>query len=136
MPTALAGSHDTKAYGASSGVVGDDNFWAVTMARSHGSTVPLPHRALGNFSITRKRETRYNVSRFHVAFSSTISAGGGGARRENATHGVVFAPWAGVFADGSSRQPPYLVLLEWTIKRCIDSSIDCFVDIESLHNFY
>nr|GEW51606.1 subtilisin-like protease SBT1.7 [Tanacetum cinerariifolium] len=49
------------------------------------------------------------VLRFHVAFSSTISAGGGGARCENATHGVVFAPWAGVFADGSSHQPPQLV---------------------------
>ncbi|GKB00973.1 hypothetical protein Tco_0829017 [Tanacetum coccineum] len=33
-----------------------------------------------------------------------------GARGENATHGVVLAPWAGVFADGSSHQPPYLVL--------------------------
>ncbi|GJY74308.1 hypothetical protein Tco_0478739 [Tanacetum coccineum] len=42
MPTALAGSHGAKAYGASSGVVGVEIFWAVTMARSHGSAVPLP----------------------------------------------------------------------------------------------
>ncbi|GJY72947.1 hypothetical protein Tco_0477378 [Tanacetum coccineum] len=42
MPTALAGSHGAKAYGASSGVVGAENFWDVTMARSHGSAVPLP----------------------------------------------------------------------------------------------
>ncbi|GKD77667.1 hypothetical protein Tco_1340288 [Tanacetum coccineum] len=47
-----------------------------------------------NFSITRKRKTRkretqYSVSRFHVAFSSTISTGGGGARCENVTCGVV-----------------------------------------------
>ncbi|GJS18805.1 hypothetical protein Tco_0413277 [Tanacetum coccineum] len=42
MPTALAGSHDAKAYGASRGVVGVEIFWAVTMARSHGSAVPLP----------------------------------------------------------------------------------------------
>nr|GEY20290.1 putative reverse transcriptase domain-containing protein [Tanacetum cinerariifolium] len=52
----------------------------------------------------------YGVSRFQAAFSPTISAGVGGARRENATYGVVFAPWAGVFADGSSHQLPYLVL--------------------------
>ncbi|GKC83605.1 hypothetical protein Tco_1139322, partial [Tanacetum coccineum] len=58
-----------------------------------------------------KRETRYSVSRFQVAFSPTISAGGGGARGENTTHGVVFTPWTGVFADGSSHQPPYLVAL-------------------------
>ncbi|GJW71612.1 hypothetical protein Tco_0128529 [Tanacetum coccineum] len=44
MPTALAGSHGAKAYGASSGVVGDEFFWAVTMARSHGAAVPLPLR--------------------------------------------------------------------------------------------
>ncbi|GKF15414.1 hypothetical protein Tco_0056876, partial [Tanacetum coccineum] len=48
------------------------------------------------------------VLRFHVLFSSTISAGGGGTRRENATHGVLFALWAGVFADDSSHRPPYL----------------------------
>ncbi|GKD45904.1 NB-ARC domains-containing protein [Tanacetum coccineum] len=59
----------------------------------------------------RKRETRYSVSHFHVAFSPTISAGSGGARGENATHGVVLAPWAGVFADGSSHQPSYLISL-------------------------
>ncbi|GJU37372.1 hypothetical protein Tco_1185726 [Tanacetum coccineum] len=33
---------------------------------------------------------------------------GGGVRRENATHGVVFALWAGIFTDGSSHQPPCL----------------------------
>ncbi|GJU64347.1 hypothetical protein Tco_1246182 [Tanacetum coccineum] len=42
MPTAMAGCHSAKAYGASSDVVGAENFWAVTMARSHGSAVPLP----------------------------------------------------------------------------------------------
>ncbi|GKB20859.1 hypothetical protein Tco_0854782 [Tanacetum coccineum] len=52
-------------------------------------------------------QEQYSASRFHVAFSPTISAGGGGARRENATHDVVFAPWAGVYADGSSHQPPW-----------------------------
>ncbi|GKD12359.1 hypothetical protein Tco_1196766 [Tanacetum coccineum] len=46
MPTALAGSHGAKAYGASSGVVADEFFWAVTMARSHGAAVPLPLRMI------------------------------------------------------------------------------------------
>nr|GEY04368.1 hypothetical protein [Tanacetum cinerariifolium] len=42
MSTALAGSYGAKAYGANNGVVGAENFWAATMARSHGSVVPLP----------------------------------------------------------------------------------------------
>ncbi|GKA03587.1 hypothetical protein Tco_0676368 [Tanacetum coccineum] len=44
MPTALAGSHGAKAYGASSGVVGVEIFWAVTMARSHGSAYSVFER--------------------------------------------------------------------------------------------
>nr|GFC55003.1 hypothetical protein [Tanacetum cinerariifolium] len=60
--------------------------------------------------VNAKREKRYSVSRFLVAFSSTISAGGGGARRENATHDVVVAPWTDVFVDNLSHQLPYLVL--------------------------
>ncbi|GJV58273.1 7-hydroxymethyl chlorophyll a reductase, chloroplastic [Tanacetum coccineum] len=60
---------------------------------------------------TRKREKRYSFSCFQVAFSPTASAGGGGARGENATHGVVLAPWGGVFADGSSHQPPASLVL-------------------------
>ncbi|GKC45207.1 hypothetical protein Tco_1062929 [Tanacetum coccineum] len=39
MPAALAGSYGAKAYDASSDVVGVEIFWAVTMARSHGSAV-------------------------------------------------------------------------------------------------
>nr|GFC14428.1 hypothetical protein [Tanacetum cinerariifolium] len=53
---------------------------------------------------------RRSVSRFHVAFSPTISAGGGGARGENVTHGVILAPWGDVFADDSSHGAAYLVL--------------------------
>nr|GEV11752.1 hypothetical protein [Tanacetum cinerariifolium] len=48
-----------------------------------------------------------NDSLFRVAFSPTISAGGGGGRGENTTHGVVLAPLTRVFTDGSSRQPPF-----------------------------
>nr|GFD44126.1 hypothetical protein [Tanacetum cinerariifolium] len=43
-----------------------------------------------------------------LAFSrrifTTFSAGGGGARRDNAIHCVVFVSLSGVFADGSNHR--------------------------------
>nr|GEX26664.1 hypothetical protein [Tanacetum cinerariifolium] len=76
-----------------------------------------------------------SVSRFHVAFSPTISAGGGGARGENATHGVVLAPWAGVFADDSSHRSPYLVLLYVTKDEFarIMAQLEIQLDKEEIH---
>nr|GEZ59336.1 RNA-directed DNA polymerase, eukaryota [Tanacetum cinerariifolium] len=47
-------------------------------------------------------QKRYSFSRFQVAFSPTIWAGGGGAKEENATHGVVLVPWGSVFVYGLS----------------------------------
>ncbi|GJZ52401.1 RNA-directed DNA polymerase, eukaryota [Tanacetum coccineum] len=46
-----------------------------------------------------------------LAFSPAIWAGDGGASGENATHGVVLAPWDGIFVHGLSHGSPYLVLL-------------------------
>ncbi|GJT13949.1 hypothetical protein Tco_0860991 [Tanacetum coccineum] len=130
MPTALAGSHGAKAYGASSGVVGDDNFWAVTMARSHGSAVPLPHRALDmvwchgsshgkkNFSITRKRENarRGTASRVFTSCFRPPSRLVVAARDAKTPPTVWFSRRGLVFSPMAQAASHRTLCSKWTIK--------------------
>ncbi|GJU04811.1 ribonuclease H-like domain-containing protein [Tanacetum coccineum] len=81
-------------------------------------SLPEGYNRVNNHKVFKLNKSLYGLN--------TTQPGGGGARGENATHGVVLAPWAGVFADGSSHQPPYLVLLD--LASVLKKHLKCIAD--------